>query len=219
MASVLVRFGIAILVLGLSTANALAADFASSPEKITPILLGTSLPDASLQRIDGTATTLKQVVGGKPAILVFYRGGWCPYCNLQLSQLRLVEKDLQSLGYQAVAISPDRPEELKKTLDKDSLNYTLVSDSSANAMKAFGIAYRVDAATLTQYAKYGVDLEKSSGETHHLLPVPGVFVVDGAGIVQFSYVHPDYRVRAPTEVVLAAARAIAEDKHKLKPAH
>ncbi|MGH8123808.1 MAG: peroxiredoxin family protein, partial [Rudaea sp.] len=170
MTNLLTRLGAAVLVLGLGSVDALAADFASGPTKISPLLLGTALPDAAVQRLDGTATTLKQVVGGKPAVLVFYRGGWCPYCNLQLSQLRLVEKDLQSLGYQVVAISPDRPEELKKTLDKDALNYTLVSDSSANAMKAFGLAYQVDAATLAQYAKYGIDLEKSSGESHHLLP-------------------------------------------------
>ena len=148
-------------------------------------------------------------------MIVFYRGGWCPYCNLQLSGLRLIEKDLQTLGYQLIAISPDRPEELRKTLGKDKLTYTLLSDSSAETMKAFGIAYRVDPATLKKYRGYGMDIEKASGEIHHALPVPAVYVVDGDGILQFSYVHPDYRVRVPAEVVLAAARAIAQQHHKL----
>jgi peroxiredoxin len=134
-----------------------------------------------------------------------------------LSGLRLIEKDVQALGYQVIAISPDRPEELRKTLGKDHLNYTLLSDSSASLIQAFGIAYTVDAEKQEQYRKYGVDLDKYSGETHHELPVPAVYVVDGDGILQFSYVHPDYRVRLPSEVVLAAARSIAEQHHKLHP--
>ncbi|MEO5559199.1 MAG: peroxiredoxin-like family protein [Dokdonella sp.] len=199
--------------------TAYAAELASAPDRVTPVLLGSHLPDAPLQTIDGQPTTLVKAVNGKPAVLVFYRGGWCPFCNLQLSNLRLIQKDLQSLGYQLIAISPDRPEELRKTLGHDELSYTLLSDSTAAAIKAFGIAYRVDAATLAKLTAFGIDLEKSSGESHHALPVPAVYIVDAEGILQFSYVHPDYRVRVPSDVVLAAARAISEQREKLHPAN
>ncbi|MEP7043275.1 MAG: peroxiredoxin-like family protein [Dokdonella sp.] len=194
-----------------------AATIAASPDAVQPILLGSHLPDAAVRTIDGQPTSLSKAVGGKPAVLVFYRGGWCPYCNLQLSGLRLIEKDVQALGFQIIAISPDRPEELRKTLGKDQLNYTLLSDSSASAIEAFGLAYTVNASIQAKYREAGVDLEQYSGETHHILPVASVYIVDADGLLQFSYVHPDYRVRLPSEIVLAATRAIAAQRHKLHP--
>ncbi|MCP1375697.1 peroxiredoxin-like family protein [Dyella lutea] len=200
----------------LGTASATAGALANAPEQVHPILLGSKLPQVMLRTLDGQPTTLKDQVAGKPAILVFYRGGWCPYCNLQLSRLRLIQKDAEALGYRILAISPDRPEELRKTLGKDKLGYTLLSDSPANALKAFGIGYRVDAKLLAQYQGYGIDLRASTGEAQPVLPVPSVFIVDGHGKLQFSYSHPDYRVRIPASVVLAAAKAIArqeQDEH------
>ncbi len=128
-----------------------ANDLAAAPDQIRPILLGTKMPDVKLATLAGKPTTLRSQVGGKPAILVFYRGGWCPYCNLQLSELRLIQKQVEGLGYQVIAISPDRPAELTATLGKDKLAYTLLSDSKADALRAFGIGYRLDDAT---YAKY-----------------------------------------------------------------
>ncbi len=197
--------------------SANAAELAAAPDQIRPLLLGSKLPEVALATLDGKPTTLKAQVGGKPAILVFYRGGWCPYCNVQLSDLRLITQDAEALGYRILAISPDRPAELKRTLGKDKLDYTLLSDSKADALRAFGIGYRLDDATYAQYKTYGIDLEQASGAAHHALPVPSVFIVDGQGVLQFSYSHPDYKVRVPGSVVLAAAKAIAERKQELKP--
>ena len=193
-----------------------AAAWPQSDRAVAPLLLGNALPDVELRTLEGAPIALKDAVGGKPAALVFYRGGWCPYCNLQLSGLRLIRKDLDALGFQLIAISPDTPAELKKTLDKEALDYRLLSDSSAAAMRAFGVGDEVDAETLKKLSGYGIDLEKASGERHHVLPVPSVYLVDAKGTLQFSYVHPDYTVRLPEEVVLAAARAIDAQKHQLK---
>jgi peroxiredoxin len=192
------------------------AAWPQSDKAVSPLLLGNALPEVTLRTLEDAPITLKEAVGGKPAALVFYRGGWCPYCNLQLSGLRLIRKDLDAMGFQLIAISPDNPAELKKTLDKDALDYRLLSDSSAEAMRAFGIGYEVDAEMLKKLTGYGIDLEKASGQTHHVLPVPSVYLVDARGTLQFSYVHPDYTVRLPQEVVLAAARAIDSQKHQLK---
>lgn len=194
-----------------------AGELAASAAEVRPLLLGSAMPDVALQAVDGKPVSLKRQVDGKPAILVFYRGGWCPYCNLQLSELRLITKDAEALGYQMIAISPDRPEELARTLTKDKLDYTLLSDAKADALRAFGIGFRVDDATIKQYLGYGIDLEKASGQSHHALPVPSVFIVDANGILQFSYTHPDYKVRVPGSVVMAAAKAIAERRQYLKP--
>jgi peroxiredoxin len=205
---------IALLFSGTSYA---ANELAASADQIRPVLLGSKLPEVTLTTLSGKATTLKAQVAGKPAILVFYRGGWCPYCNLQLSDLRLIKKQAETLGYQIIAISPDRYEELKRTMGKQKLDYTLLSDNKAAALKAFGIGFALDAATIQKYKGYGIDLEKASGETHHALPVPSVFIVDKEGVLQFSYVHPDYAARVPGSVILEAAKVIAERKQYLKP--
>jgi peroxiredoxin len=213
----MIRPALAALLLAALSFSVAAADLAPAPDQVRPILLGSKMPDVPLRTAAGKPTTLAAQVAGKPAILVFYRGGWCPFCNLQLSDLRLIQKEVEGLGYRMIAISPDRPEELTKTLGKDKLSYTLLSDSKAAALRAFGIGYRLDAATYAKYQGYGIDLEKTSGEKDHALPVPSVFIVDRDGVLQFSYSHPDYKVRVPGTVVLAAAKAIAERRDHLSP--
>ena len=195
----------------LTTGQAMAADAASSETEIRPLLLGSRVPDAPVQTLDGKPSSLSAVVAGKPSVLVFYRGGWCPYCNLQLAQLQQIQGDLKDLGFRVVAISPDPPAQLHQTLEKHSLEYVLVSDNAAAAMKAFGVAYRVDQKTLQQYHGWNIDIANG------VLPVPSVFIVDGDGAIQFSYAHPDYKIRVPGQVVLAAARAIAAREHRLHP--
>lgn len=213
----MIRHALAVLMLTAASGWAAATEIAAAATEIRPILLGSRVPDVALRTVEGQPTSLSKQVGGSPAILVFYRGGWCPYCNLQLSELRLIEDQAKALGYQMIAISPDRPEELSKSLDKNDLSYTLLSDSKADALRAFGIGFRVDDATVAKYKVYGIDLEAASGASHRALPVPSVFIVDGEGTLQFGYTHPDYTVRIPGDVILAAAKAIAERRDHLKP--
>ena len=98
---------------------------------------------------------------------------------------------------------------MKKTITKNSLNYRVLSDSKMELSQAFGLAFRVDDATIERYKGFGIDLEKSSGEAHHLLPVPAVYVLNTDGKVEFQYVNPDYRIRIEETVLLEAARAAA----------
>lgn len=106
-------------------------------------------------------------------------------------------------------MSPDRPEKVKESLAKQSFAHTLLSDSTMEAAKAFGIAFKLDVATVERYKGFGLDLAEASGRDHGLLPVPAVFVIDGEGRIQFTYVNPDYRIRIHPEVLLAAATAAA----------
>jgi peroxiredoxin len=196
--------------LGAATwASSSPAQIADSAQEVRPILVGSAVPAVELTELSGKPTTLAALLGGKPAVLVFYRGGWCPYCNLQLSELRKLGPDLAKHGFQLLAISPDRAEELGKTLEKGDIDFMLVSDSRALALQAFGIAFRVDDATLEKYQGFGIDLEQASGQKHHALPVPSVFVIDAAGAIQFAYVNPDYRTRVPLRLVRAAMEAVA----------
>lgn len=144
---------------------------------------------------------------GKKTVLIFYRGGWCPYCNTYLQELAQMEAEVRDMGFQIIALSPDTPDELKKTMDKAETTYNLYSDSSAEAMRRFGVAFRLDDETFTMYRdRFGIDLEASSGQQHHILPVPAVFVIDAAGMITFSHSNPDYKVRLRGEEFKAALK-------------
>ena len=127
-----------------------------------------------------------------------------------MGQLQKIAPELLELGYSIIAISPDRPERLQASLEKNEFGTVLLSDSKMAASSAFGIAYKVDDDTLGALKKYGIDIEESSGEQHHLLPVPSVFLVGKSGRIEFQYVNPDYKVRLDPDVLLAAAKAAAK---------
>lgn len=182
------------------------AGVAASAEEICPIKVGARIPSVSVKTIEGEAVELTSAVAKKPTVLIFYRGGWCVYCNAQLQQLRTIEPTLRGLGYQLIAVSPDRSEKLRESLDKHSLGYTLLSDSKLTAAKQFGLVFRVADQTLQRYKTFNIDLEDASGELHHLLPVPAVFIVGMDGTIRFSYVNPNYRVRLDPDILLMAAK-------------
>jgi peroxiredoxin len=190
--------------------SSFAQDVAPSPSEVRPLLIGAVAPDAQLRTMDGNPTTLKNALAGKPGVVIFYRGGWCPYCNAHLREIKSIQKDLTRLGYTTVALSPDRPEELAKTAKKHDLPYALLSDSKLEAARAYGIAFQLDPDMLKAYAHYGVDLRKSSGERHDWLPVPSVFLIGKDGTIKFAYTNPDYKVRLKGSVLLTIAKETLE---------
>ncbi len=183
---------------------------ADSPEEIRPLLVGQIIPDLEVKNLENQAVALRKAIAEKPTILIFYRGGWCPYCNRHLGQVAEVEEELLKMGYQIIALSPDRPEKLAKTVDKNSLSYQLLSDSKMTVSTAFGLSFKMPDKAVARYKKIGIDLEASSGEDHHLLPVPAAFVLGTDGMIHFSYVNPNYKVRINGDVLLAAAKAALE---------
>lgn len=183
------------------------ADYAAEASAVSPVLTGTTIPDVTLRTAEGDSVSLRERISRQPAVLIFYRGGWCPYCNRHLAELQRVESQLTEMGYQILAVSADRPEMLRE-LRLDSVpRYTLLSDASMKASRKFGLAFKVDEETVQRYRENGMDLEERSGHDHHLLPVPAVFLVNPDGMITFQYVNPDYRTRIKSEVLLAAARA------------
>lgn len=122
-------------------------------------------------------------------------------------ELRKVEPQIGSMGYQIIAASPDRPERAKQTAERHRLTYQLLSDSKMTAATAFGIAFTLNEKRYREYLGLGADLEEASGEKHHLLPVPSVFILGTDGIIRFEYVNPNYKVRLAADVLMAAARA------------
>jgi len=176
---------------------------------VSPLGPGDAAPTGDVRTPDGKTVALADLYDERPTVLVFYRGGWCPYCNTHLGQLAKAEPKLVKMGYQVVAISPDRPEKVRATVDEGGFEYQIVSDSDMSIARAFGLAFRVDDATIEKYKTYEIDLEDASGEGHQLLPVPAVYIVDTSGTIRFVHYDPDYKQRLEADPLLAAARDAA----------
>ena len=170
----------------------------------TPLKVGDAIPDVKLRTEENQEDSLRKLVSEKPTVLIFYRGGWCPFCTRHLKDLAGIEEDLNKAGAQLLAISMDTPAKLKATPARDQLHYRLLSDSDAVAIKAFGIAFKVDDATVEKYKGYGINLDAASGKDHHLLPHPAVFVANTNGVIRFAHVNADYKVRLEPKKILAA---------------
>ncbi|MFC1760807.1 peroxiredoxin-like family protein [Planctomycetota bacterium] len=209
------RTGCLIASFVLFNAGFLAAhDVGSIPNdgsKVHPVLIGASLPAIEVQDPSGQAVSLNDLVAKKPTVLIVYRGGWCPFCTRHLGDLQTVESKLIDLGYQLLAVSPDRPEKVAAAAKGNTFTYQLLSDSTMKVAKALGIAFQVEDSKVKLYkSKYGIDMEADSGQTHHLLPVPSVFIIGTDGVIQFTYINPDYKVRLNGDVLLAAGRAVLQ---------
>ena len=141
-------------------------------EDISPILIGETLPNANFQNVEGETVQLKAILEEKPTILVFYRGGWCPYCNVQLSGLVEIEEDIIELGYQIVAISPDDYKNLQSTIENNSTKYKLLSDPNGEFIQEIGIAFRTSS-SLKEY----IIAKGQKGETSSVMPAPTVMIL------------------------------------------
>lgn len=178
----------------------------TDPREVNPVEVASTAPDVPLTHADGSKSRLHDLVAEAPAVLIFYRGGWCPYCNRHLSALGKVEADLRALGYRIHAVSPDRPEKVAEAAEAADFAYTLYSDATAEAATAFGLAFQVDSETYGKLMGYGIDLEIASGQDHHLLPVPAVFIIDQDARIRFRYVNADYKERLSPEALIQAAK-------------
>ena len=128
---------------------------------------------------------------------------------MQLGKLKEIETPLTKIGYQILAVSADRPDKVKETIDKHNMHYTLLSDNDMAGARALGIAFRLDDTIYEKYNGYGIPIEE-----HRQLPVPSVFIIGTDGVIKFEYVNPDYRVRLEPDVILAAAKAVIKQEKK-----
>lgn len=167
---------------------------------ISPLLIGEKIPNTTLKSSENKDVILSDFYKKEKTILVFYRGGWCPYCNAHLSALAEAEKQLLDLGYQIIAISSDSPNNLKITEEKDKLNYLLLSDSKGELAKAMGIVFEAP-------ENYKTILNvHSNGDNNLFLPVPSVFILNSDGEIQFEYIAPDFKHRISTKLLVAVAK-------------
>jgi peroxiredoxin len=180
-------------------------------EQVQPLLPGMKAPSFTVRDAQGHTVSFDPARLEKPLVLTFYRGGWCPYCNLHWAEMRHAEEELTGLGFDVWFVSIDKPELLYPSQDQPDLAYSVLSDTSLEATRAFGLAFRVDDETYDRYIGYGINLEEISGENHHVLPAPSTYIIGSDGIISFQYTNPNYKVRLHPDVLLAAAKAYTNE--------
>lgn len=188
------------------TATATVSGVPLDANDVSPLLPGMTAPAFTATAADGRPFRFDPTRLDKPVVISFYRGGWCPYCNRQLAELRKAEKQLSGMGFELLFLSADRAELLEPSLKEKDLGYTLLSDHSMAVAREFGVAFVVDEATRTRYTEHGIDLEEASGMDHHQLPVPATFLVGTDGTIYFQYANPNYKVRLDPDLLVAAAK-------------
>lgn len=177
-----------------------SAQLAEKAQDISPLLVGETVPDAVLKSAESSDQSFLSILSKKPTVVLFYRGGWCPYCNAHLSDIRDAEGEILALGYQIIAISPDSPENLKASNEKNELNYQLYSDADGKLTKAMGIAFKVEERRKKRL------FDKSGGLNDGFLPVPSVFITDTSGQILFEYINPSYKTRMSSKLLLAVLK-------------
>lgn len=173
--------------------------------------LGAKAPDATLPDISGKPQRLASLWEQGPTFVVFYRGGWCPFCNLQLHGLTAAKPDFDERGIRIVAISVDTPGEEAKVQAKLGVPFPMLSDSKLAAHKAYNVVHVPPEAEAMGLASYGIDLDKYSGQSHHSFAVPSIFLVDRAGRILWQHVDEDPTVRpTPAQMIDVASRTLTK---------
>ncbi len=206
---------VASLTCSLSVRQGLAdTSIAVDAESIEPLREGDSAPRFAVRTVDGDNFDFDPQQLERPAILIVFRGGWCPYCNMHLSELRHVIPEIGEMDVDVLFLSGDRPSALYEGLqgetraDVDGLGYRILSDADANAAIALGIAFYADPDYVQRLRDRDKDIADSSMEREGVLPVPAVFAIDSDGRVAYTYVNADYKVRLPAEELLSVATGL-----------
>jgi peroxiredoxin len=179
-----------------------AVDYAARAPKV-----GDKAPEFTLNDPLGRAVSLAGELAQGPVVLIFYRGEWCPYCNVLLRTYGLRAADFTRRGARLVAVSPQTPDNSLTMAEKHNLEFPVLSDAGGDVIGTYGLKYDVTAHDL--YKAGGADLATFNGEGNWILPAPAVFVLDREGIVRFVSVNGDYTQRAEPDEVLAALDSLA----------
>jgi len=138
-----------------------------------------------------------------PVVIVFYRGQWCPYCNRQLKALEDSIAFIKDKGATLIAISPEKPENIAKTVEKTKATYPVLFDLDLKIMKSYDVAFQVDSSTVERYKKFGIDFYDANGNNGANLPVPTVYIVNREGIIIFKHFDADYKKRVSVQEILS----------------
>ena len=171
---------------------------------------GALMPDGELLDVHGAATSLAQVRAGRPAVVVFYRGAWCPFCNIALRTYQAeLAPALADRGFVMIAVSPQKPDGSLSAAQTNELTYAVVSDPGNQLASALGILTEPSAEAAAAQQKLGLDLAEHNADGGLTLPMPTTVVVDAIGVIRWIDVHPNYTTRSEVPDILAAVDSVS----------
>ncbi|MGO2291567.1 MAG: peroxiredoxin-like family protein [Pseudoalteromonas sp.] len=170
--------------------------------------IGDKVADFTLPDQNGKAIKLSNLLAKGPIVVSFYRGGWCPYCNLELKAFNALLPDFKAHGAELIAISPQLPDSSLDTVQKNALEFTVLSDVGNKIAEQFGLVFTLDERLKPIYAKLGLDLPKSNGDDSYQLPLPSTYVINQRAEVAYAFVSEDYTQRAEPNDVLNLLKEI-----------
>jgi peroxiredoxin len=164
---------------------------------------GAQAPDFTLPDALGTTVTLSHLLKQGPVVIAFYRGEWCPYCNLQLRAYQQALPQLQAVGASLVAISPQTPDHSLSMVEKHELTFAVLSDVGNQVAREYGLVFTLDESVRGAHKQVGADLPAFNGDDSWELPMAGTFVVDQSRTVRLAFVDPDFTRRLDPSVIIA----------------
>jgi peroxiredoxin len=166
------------------------------------LFLKSKAPDFKGTDQNGTKIRLKDIWKKGDVVLLFYRGQWCPYCNRQLKQLQDSLSFITAKGATVIAVTPEKPENIKKTISKTNVGFSIVHDEGLKIMKSYDVAFTVDEKTVGRYKGGGIDLNEVNGSNGPTLPVPAVYIIDNGGFIKYRFFENDYKKRPTVKELL-----------------
>ncbi|WP_076923827.1 peroxiredoxin-like family protein [Pseudoalteromonas sp. EB27] len=172
--------------------------------KDNALQIGQKVENFSLANHNGENIELADLLKKGPIIISFYRGGWCPYCNLELKALNDYLPQFKTQSAQLVAISPQLPDETLSTAQKNDLEFDVLSDVSNKVAEQFGLLFTLDERIQALYTQFGIDFEHYYGDKSFKLPLPATYVINQEGVITYAFLNEDYTLRAePTDIMAA----------------
>ncbi len=184
------------------------ADLLASEVAAGAIGVGDEAPDFSLPGVRGDTFNLGTRIEEGPVVLSFYRGSWCPFCNLELKALQASLPDIRACGASLVAVSPELPDNTLGHAERLALDFDLLTDGGNQVADRYGLVMTVPERLRPLYLQWGIDLPAANGDDSHQLPVPATYVIDTQRVVRAAHVEKDYTRRMEPEAILDALRAL-----------
>ncbi|MCX4452303.1 AhpC/TSA family protein [Streptomyces sp. NBC_01728] len=185
-----------------------AQELAESGQADRAVNVGAKAPFFTLPSATGQALALDELLAAGPVVLTFYRGAWCPYCNIALRSLQQHHDAITARGARLVAVSPQIPDESLSLAEKHELAFDVLSDLGSDTAKQYGLAFGLPGDLAAVYDSLGIDLDRSNAGHARTLPLPATYVIDGQGTIRWAFVNTDYTTRAEPADILAALDAL-----------
>ncbi|MBV1931114.1 MAG: AhpC/TSA family protein [Porticoccaceae bacterium] len=164
--------------------------------------VGDQFPDGELSDVHGRSVALGELLRNGPTIINFYRGEWCPYCNLEINAFQRLLPEVKSRGAQMVAISPQTPDKSLTVEEKHALEFPVLSDVGNKLARDLGLVFNLPEALKVAYTNFGFPLPDYNGDESWTLPIPATYVIDKTGLITYAFVDADYSQRAEPQEVL-----------------